>query len=524
MSKSRRRFFGVLGVLAAVVSTVSSGPAGAAQVPHAAAPADVRWSACHRSFGPFECTTVRVPLDYDEPRGRTISLALIRLPAADPARRIGSLFVNPGGPGGSGIDLVRFAGHFLFPQQVLDRFDLVGFDPRGVGQSTPLHCFATSDQLERTFPPYAFPTSEQEEALWIESDRLFVDGCRRRGGEIAKHMSTANVARDLDRLREALGDDQLTYYGISYGSFLGTTYANLFPARVRAVGLDSAVDPSAWANQSGSDLPLFSRLGSDKSTLETLHEFLRLCEEGSEGCPLAPDAKGRFEALTLRLRQSPITVTGPTGSPVDYGYDDLIGDARVAMYEPFAWPAFADFLAFLEDEAGAAALGSSRKALLQQVERGPETRSRKYPNYFDAFSGVACADGDGPVGYAAWSASADAAEARFGHFGRIWAWISSVCAEWPFGDADRYLGPFSARTSSPVLVVNNRFDPATPYAGAATLANLLPNSSLLTVAGWGHGSLLRSACADTIIADYLVDQVVPAPGTVCVQDFVPFGP
>jgi pimeloyl-ACP methyl ester carboxylesterase len=191
-----------------------------------------------------------VPLDYDEPRGAQISLALIRLPAGDPTHRLGSIFLNPGGPGGqgsSGVDLVRASGRLLFTDQVRAGFDLVGFDPRGIIRSTPLRCFATLEQASAVLAPFPFPVTRAEERIWVQSDRQLAAACAQRGGPILDHMATADAARDLDLLRRAIGDKRLSYYGISYGSYLGTTYANLFPSKVRALTVDGVLDPIAWS-------------------------------------------------------------------------------------------------------------------------------------------------------------------------------------------------------------------------------------------------------------------------------------
>ena len=202
------------------------GQSGAAAAPKP----KIAWSPCHRDLGPFECGTVQVPMDYDTQSG-TISLSLVRLPASDPSRRIGSLFLNPGGPGGSGVNFTLFAGPFLFTDEVRARFDLVGFDPRGIIRSSAFRCFGNDKQWDPYFTPFAFPSNAQEEAVWIAADHYLDGACAQRGGRIGEHMSTANVARDLDLLRQAVGDDMLTYAGYSYGSFLGTTYANMFPGK-----------------------------------------------------------------------------------------------------------------------------------------------------------------------------------------------------------------------------------------------------------------------------------------------------
>ena len=215
----------------------------AARSPDSAAAATVSWSKCHVRSGPFECATVPVPLDYDHPSDQQIAIALTRLPASDPDRRIGSLFLNPGGPGGSGVDLVVGAGQTLYTPQIRARFDLVGFDPRGIMRSSGLRCLGSPKQAGRAFTPFFFPVTPDEEALRAEADRYLHHACEQRGTRIVDHMSTANVARDMDVLRQAVGDDKLSFAGVSYGSYVGVTYANMFPDRVRAVVVDGVIDP-----------------------------------------------------------------------------------------------------------------------------------------------------------------------------------------------------------------------------------------------------------------------------------------
>jgi len=228
----------------------------------------INWTPCR---GAFQCARTTAPLDYDRPFATTISLALIRLPAADPAQRIGSLFVNPGGPGGSGVDFVRQAGRSL-PLELRGRFDIIGFDPRGVAESTPLRCFATFQEAVAVLPPFAFPINDEEQAQWRTGDQALSAACADRGGAIQNHMSTANVARDLDLLRQAVGDDKLNFLGYSYGSSIGATYANLFPDRVGALVVDGLLNPVAWStgtDDESATLPFTSRLGSDASASST---------------------------------------------------------------------------------------------------------------------------------------------------------------------------------------------------------------------------------------------------------------
>jgi pimeloyl-ACP methyl ester carboxylesterase len=471
----------------------------------------VSWSPCFQDQGPFQCGTVQVPLDYDSSDGGAISLSLVRLPATDPSRRIGSLFVNPGGPGGSGVDMVVFGGPFLFSDEVRARFDLVGFDPRGVIRSSALRCFGNDKQWEPFFTPLAFPSTPAEEEIWKAAERYLDGACAQRGGRIAEHMSTANVARDLDALRQAVGDEALTYVGYSYGSFLGVTYANLFPNRVRALVVDGVLDPIAWTTGMGNEAattPFSTRLHSDIGAQATLDEFFRLCDTGT--CAFGPGSAARFAALGVRLRADPSILN----------YSQLVGMTLSAMYDSSSWEEFAQLLADLD---AATSPTAALRARVQAFQARPLYIAKRgfprYPNFLEGFPAVACADSENPSSYAAWSA---AAATSFGTFGPLWTWASSICAEWPARDADRYLGPFTATTAKPVLVIGNLFDPATRYQGAERVASLLPGSRLLTVAGWGHTSLFLSRCADEAVNSYLLTSVLPALNTVCQPDSVPF--
>jgi pimeloyl-ACP methyl ester carboxylesterase len=541
MSPHHRRSLFAAALTAVLLGTlVASGPV-------AAAPGDKAvWSACFRTLGPFECASVSVPLDYDNPSGAKISIAMVRLPAANPALRQGSLFINPGGPGGSGVDFAVGAAPFLFTQDVRDRFDIVGFDPRGIIRSDPLRCFGTPRQWDPYFTPFTFPLTDEEVDVWIDADHYLDDACAQRGRAILDHMSTANVARDMDRLRAAVGDEDLTYYGVSYGSQLGQTYANMFPDRFRALVIDGVLDPIAWTTGAPGeeDLPFSTRLRSDQGARDTLNEFFRLCDAGGDACPLASGdgAEARYAAIADTLRAGPILIQDPsTGEVFEYNYSFLIGDTLGAMYDSFGWPDFALFLAFIESQASAAKLGNQLAAVrgtsalvrssrhLSRDATGYVTRRGfpTYPNFIEGFPAVACSDSDNPPAYDAWVEAGADADATYGYFGRIWTWASAICADWPGSDSDRYAGPFDTATASPVLVVGARWDPATRYEGALIAHGLLSNSALLTVNSWGHTSLFASACADAAIATYLITVTTPAPGTECDQDLVPwvdFGP
>ena len=496
-------------VVAGLLGSLLAAPAATAAAPGSAGPPvpRLRWSPCGDGL---ECASAQVPLDHDRPSGATITLALIRLPATGPGRRIGSIFLNPGGPGNSGVDAVRQGGRSLFSAQVRARFDLVGFDPRGVGASTPLRCFDSLDEAQAVLPPFRFPVTAAEERIWVAADRTFARACARRGGPILDHMATAAVARDLDLLRQAVGDRQLSYMGASYGAYLGTTYANLFPARVRALVLDSVPDPIAWATGRGDEAatrPLFDRVGSAEGAEATLGEFFRLCDRAGPACAFSQgDPQDRYQALASRLLANPAqTPDGPVG------YADLVYATLRALQDPPAWPELAE-----------------RLQQLDSLTRHPTAATRvgtsqpDYPNVLEGLAGVACSDSDNPDRVDAWQRAAAAADRAAPYFGRYWTWFSSICQPWPGRDPDRYTGPWTRRTANPVLVVGTRFDPATPYRGAVTLARLLPRSRLLTLDGWGHTSQGRSSCVDAHIDRYLLTTRVPRPGTVCRPDLVPF--
>ena len=517
----------MVAVLAATLSAVPS--AGASSTPPvsgtgSAAVPRLHWASCGEGFEAFQCATAVVPLDYDRPSGRQITLALARLPASDPSRRIGSLFINPGGPGGSGVDVVLEAGQFLYSDEVRARFDLVGFDPRGIIRSTPLRCYETFDDAQADLWPISFPVTKAEERVWVRSDRAIARACAERGGPILDHMSTANVARDMDLLRRAVGDRQLTYAGYSYGSYLGATYANLFPGKVRALVVDGVLDPVAWSTGRGDQartLPFSTRLRSAKGAYATLNEFLRLCDAGGPNCAFsAGNPKRRFDQLAQRLLRHPVVVIDPEGIPVTIGYADMIGITLGALYDTSIWPDLADFLQAVWEQASPRAAGASLQALRARLGAG--LQQEDYPNFVEGFPGVACSETHNPATVGAWSRAARAQDRQYPYFGRPWTWTSSICQAWPGWDDDHFDGPWNHTTANPVLVVGNLFDPATPYHGAVTVDRLLPRSRLLTLAGWGHTSLFASSCIDSYVNTYLLSSRVPPKGTVCQPDVVPF--
>jgi pimeloyl-ACP methyl ester carboxylesterase len=519
----------IRGIVLAVVASLAVSLLGAPALADSRTPPVPRllWTTCEAGF---QCATAKVPLDYDQPHGPKISLALIRMPATDRAHKLGSIFLNPGGPGGSGVDFVRVLGPSLFSAQVRARFDLVGFDPRGIARSTPLQCFDTLQDALAVVPTFAFPVTTNEEHVWVESDRTVATACARRAGPILDHMATADVARDLDLLRQAVGDAKLTYYGISYGSYLGATYANLFPGKVRALTVDGVLDPVAWTTGRRGEahkLPFSTRLRADQGALATLRQFFNLCDQGGAACAFsAGNPRQRFDRLAERLREQPAQLPDGQGGTAPFRYSDLIVVTLGAMYEAGSWPFLADLLQELDTLTSAPATAAAATKAATGARR---LRARlgalaepTYENLVEGAAGVFCSETDNPSKVKAWSRAGAAADRRGNYFGRPWTWLSSVCQPWPGEDADRYDSPFDHATANPVLVIGNRYDPATRYQGAVTLDRLLPRSRLLTLDGWGHTALFLSACIDAHLNRYLLTGQVPARGTVCEPDVVPF--
>jgi pimeloyl-ACP methyl ester carboxylesterase len=507
----------------APAAAADSGTAEERAVAAAPVPA-LNWQNCGAAAPDFECATAEVPLDYDQPRGATITLALSRLPATDKQGRIGSLFLNPGGPGGSGVNFVQRAGKVLYSAEVRAKFDLVGFDPRGVRRSAPLQCFDTTEQARAVLAPFPFPFTRAEERTWVAADRAFAAGCVRRAGAIIDHMSTANVARDLDLLRRAVGDDKMTFAGYSYGSYIGATYANMFPRRVRAVIIDGVIDPVSYATGRGNEartLPIDARLVSEQGAYQTLLGFFALCDRYPDNCAFsAGNPKRRYDALARRLRRAPAQLPDGQGGTIAFGYADLVDETLGAMYSFRSWPELAELLRQLDDltrpENAAAALRALRAKVGVFADPVPYSQVR------EGFAGVWCLDGDNPDDARFWARAARRADRKFPYFGRAWNWGSSICAAWPGRDSDRYTGPFNKRTANKVLVIGTRADPATRYEDAVSTARMLPRSALLTVEGWGHTSLSISSCADAHASRYLLTGEVPPRNTVCGVDEIPF--
>ncbi|MFI5896715.1 alpha/beta hydrolase [Actinoplanes sp. NPDC051513] len=499
------------GAALALLSAALAVPGAAAASP---AGSQVRWAACaEEELAGFECATTAVPLDYDKPRGATTTIALARRPAGDPAHKLGTIFVNPGGPGGPGRGMVTVADQIVAPD-VLARFDLVGFDPRGIGASDPVECFGTDAEAEALYAQMKIvPLSKAEISSTIRANLEYTRGCVANAGPLLEHMSTLNVAKDLDRLRRAVGDAKLNYIGYSYGTLIGATYANLFPSKVRAVIIDGNVDPDQRTNHRLANK--FERAGGFEIVLSA---FLRECDKAATTCAFTGNARAKFDRLRDRLRQGPATL--PELGTVTI--DDLTDFISGSMYNVADWPDTAATLQFVYDALfGGATASTLAVRTLPKARPGLGWSADAYSyNGNDSFLAVNCADAPLPRNPALYPAIADGFEAANPTFGRAEAFGEVACANWP-RIAERYHGPWNKRTAKTVLVVNPKYDPATRYDFAVRMTRELGNARLLTLDGYGH-TTRYSACITGWYSRYLIDGALPPAGTRCAQDLAPF--
>jgi pimeloyl-ACP methyl ester carboxylesterase len=491
----------------------------------------LHWTTCRKTD---QCATAELPLDYRHPGGAKIRVALLRVRAEDPGQRQGTIFVNPGGPGDSARSWAARLPRAL-PRAILDRFDIVGVDPRGVGGSTQIRCFATKAERMRAEAPFTatpFPGTPAQQRARIGAVRIVGRACSSTARPIASAMSTTEDARDLDVLRRAVGDRKLTYFGESYGTYLGLVYANMFPGRVRAIALDGLVDPQAIVGTpSTAHLPLLERMGSAAASYRALHKLLELCQQaGRPRCSFASaDTPARYGELASRLRAHPLHLAAPGFKPVTVAYPNLIAYTEQWLHLPGGYRGLFTDLTALARLTSPGGGGPGRAALVRAfLRRHPVPKPPAgYGNQFEAQSGVLCTDGLHAANAASWPAAAAAADRQARYFGAFYAWLTVQCARttWTAQDPNVYQGPFDRRTAAPVLVVGGWWDPATSYDNAVKAARMLPNSRLVSSDNWGHESAGTSACVDNAIFGYLIRPMTPAPKvTHCRGDIQPFPP
>ncbi len=464
--------------------------------------------------------TASVPLDYNHPNGRQVTLALAKVPATAPSKKIGTLFLNPGGPGGSGVDLALNANRLL-SREVLSRFDIVGFDPRGTNGSDPVRCFATDRSAAPVLEALrGFPVGKSERKRFLAAARKLADGCSHYGRRLASAMSTTEVARDMELLRRSVGDAKLSYLGFSYGSYLGEMYANLYPDRFRAIAIDGVVDPAAWrGSRAKAAVPTSLRLKSAEGSWKALSKALELCRAaGPEYCPLA-DPTSTLRSVMASLRKAPLQT--PTGT---VSYADLVNALLGTLYFQTGGPEQAVALLGSVQDAlkGDAVAATASSHLLKKLEHRRASLAARYDNSVDASSAVLCSDTAEPRLPSVWQPQITQRAKTAPYFAEGWGWIDVQCARkyWTAADEDRYRGSFSRHTA-PVLIVGNYQDPATAYTAAVSTHRRMPNSWLLSSDSWGHTAYRTSQCVTGQVDAYLLDGTKPAEA-VCQGDYVPF--
>lgn len=455
----------------------------------------------------YDCATIVVPKDWNTAGGMspgatpdgadTFEIALLRARSTEQRERIGSLLINPGGPGGSGIDTAvylsfgeAFGG---LPDEVMKRFDIIGFDPRGVARSSPVKCISDAD-LDAMFGFTPDPKSQAEFDELVRLNQKIADGCADEYGDQLHLYSTEQAARDIDAIRAAVGDEKLTYLGYSYGTLLGATYAQLFPRNVRALVLDGAVDP-------GQDFVAGSE-SQAKGFERAFDNFVDWCARNPDDCPIAPDAREAVSTAMAKAQTSP--TRGSDGREATAGW--ILYAVVSSLYTESGWEQLAAAIDDLEggDPTGVFDLAD---AYADRDENG------HYTNLFDANLAVNCADADRKPSLSEIRRLQSEWRQRYPLFGAPLATGLITCAVWP-GSSDPY--PTGRADGAPsILVVGTTGDPATPYENTEKLADMLGVGRVLTWEGEGHTAYPQTRCITEAVNDYLIDLTLPREGLRC---------
>ncbi|WP_218005137.1 alpha/beta hydrolase [Actinomadura macra] len=446
----------------------------------------------------LRCATVQVPLDYAAPSGDTIGIALIRVPATG-GPRIGSLLMNFGGPGGDGVDtLAQAAGEY---RNLNTRYDLIGFDPRGVGRSAPVAC-VDDRRMDQLAAQDGTPDTAAEEKALINAGRSYIRQCQARSGRLLPHVGTLSAARDMDMIRRAVGDAKLHYFGVSYGTWLGGSYAHQHPGDVGRAVLDGAVDTGIGS----ADLGLQQAAAFQRA----LGDFGAACAAlGRRACPLGRDGT-EVAASTGRILAGLDRAPLPAGNGRRLTESLATTGVSAALYSRRAWPMLAQGLV----DASKRRDGSFLRVLadLQNGRREDGT----YSNLAAANTAIACADGTDRYTPDDVRRLLPKFRAASPVFGASMAWSLLRCTGWPV-QGDDAARDVSAPSAAPILVLGNTGDPATPYAWASALTEALGGrATLLTLRGEGHGAYdTGDPCVRRVVDAYLLDGQVPASGTTC---------
>lgn len=459
----------------------------------------LEWTPCTGSdAGAYDCTTVTAPLDWTDPSVGTIDLAVIRRAATD-GDAIGSLLTNPGGPGASGYDLIADSASFAVGTALSDAYDVIGFDPRGVGRSTAVTCL---DGTAMDAYLYDIPADPRGSDGWraelTARNKDFVAACEANSDGILPFITTDNAARDMDLLRAVLGDEKLNYLGYSYGTFLGATYAKLFPERVGRLVLDGAIDPSV----SGLDVGTTQAVGFESA----LRAYMADCLSG-RSCPFSgtvDEAMGDLATLLASVDAAPLTATD--GRML--GADSLMTAIIAALYSQDSWTYLTQAL------AGALSGDADTAFFLADFYNGRTGAGVYQDNSTEAFRAYNCMDYPLDTSQADKDASDALIAQKAPTIAPYWDGVD-VCESWPYpptGVRER----ISADGAAPIVVVGTTNDPATPYAWSVSLAEQLSSGVLVTREGEGHtGYNKGSACVDSAVEAYLLEGTVPQDGLSC---------
>ncbi len=453
------------------------------------------------SVGQFQCATLKVPVSYAEPGAGTLSLALVRLPASSGTAR-GDIVMNPGGPGGSGVDFLE-QNATGFPPTLRADFNLVSFDPRGVARSDPVTCVSPAG-IRQLLSLNPAPVGNAEINQVVSVTKAFDAGCAAHTSRLLlENMSTVDVAIDMDELRAALGQPKLTYFGFSYGTYLGAIYAQLFPSHVRALVLDGALNPDL----SNNDLSLEQA----QSFEVDLHDFFSWCDQNSTcQSELPGGAATDYEKLMSGLQNGatlPAELVPAFGGSqiVDYGV--AVTGVLASLYNKADWPQLAQYL-----QQAIGGDGSDLDAIALSYAGFQQNGSLE--NIEESNVAVNCLDHPVPKTISEYVALAQQFAATAPDFGPIEAWGSLTCAYWPVPPTG-VPAPIHAPGAPPILVVGTTHDPATPYAWAQALASQLDSGVLLTRDGDGHTAYFSSTCVQNWADSYLITLATPPKGTVC---------
>jgi pimeloyl-ACP methyl ester carboxylesterase len=446
----------------------------------------------------YDCAEVAVPRNWSEPTsGETYAISLIRIRSETQKNRIGSLLINPGGPGGSGVDTAVYLsyGEALggLPTAITDRFDIIGFDPRGVGRSDPIKCISNTDQ-DASFAAPPDPVSQAAFDSLVALNKRVAEGCGSKYGDQLVNFSTEQAAKDMDAIRTAVGDAKMSYLGFSYGTLLGATYAQLFPGNIRAMVLDGAVDPKqSYVQGSESQAKGFERAFTN---------FSAWCKATPDKCPIAPDARKAVTDLMKAAEKNPVANTDGRKATSGWIFVAVIS----SLYSESGWATLAQSVAALQQ-------GNPKGIFTLADQYAERKKDGSYSNLFDANLAVNCADTKDAPSVAEVRKLQGEWRAKYPLFGAALATGMLPCVFWP-GERDPY--PAGAATGAPpIVVVGTTGDPATPYENTADLASMLGVGHVLTWEGEGHTAYPSTTCIVKAVDGYLIDLQVPQEGLRC---------